>query len=220
MINESYNFSGLSDDKKEHVYNVFKDSYEKTTGTSWSKDKFYSRAQGWLFFGDDNGFVTVRPQQSGLYKLVGVAGNTKSILTGLSELKSQNEPVWGMVSADIQSMAVKQGFKTPPTFLLKVLLKFIPSSVFGGADFEINSDGSLTLKYDDVGDAKKYFIGNEQYFKKLKSDILPSLKDKLTTLPLVVRKGIDMFLNEEENKIDETIINEELNRIKKIIKNL
>jgi hypothetical protein len=36
----------------------------------------------------------------------------------------------------------------------------------------------------------------------------------------VVRKGIDMFLNEEENKIDETIINEELNRIKKIIKNL
>jgi hypothetical protein len=29
-----------------------------------------------------------------------------------------------------------------------------------------------------------------------------------------------MFLNEEENKIDETIINEELNRIKKIIKNL
>ena len=220
MINESYNFSGLSDDKKEHVYNVFKDSYEKTTGTSWSKDKFYSRAQGWLFFGDDNGFVTVRPQQSGLYKLVGVAGNTKSILTGLSELKSQNEPVWGTVSAEIQSMPVKHGFKTPPTFLLKVLLKFIPSSEFGGADFEINSDGSLTLKYDDVGDAKKYFIGNEQYFKKLKSDILPSLKDKLTTLPLVVRKGIDMFLNEEENKIDETTINEQLNRIKKIIKNL
>jgi hypothetical protein len=29
-----------------------------------------------------------------------------------------------------------------------------------------------------------------------------------------------MFLNEEENKIDETTINEQLNRIKKIIKNL
>jgi hypothetical protein len=29
-----------------------------------------------------------------------------------------------------------------------------------------------------------------------------------------------MFLNEEENKIDETTINEQLDRIKKIIKNL
>ena len=183
------------------------------------KDKFYSRAQNWLFFGDDNGFVAVRPQQSGLYKLVGVAGNVKSILDGLSELRSQNEPVWGMVSADIQKMAIKQGFKTPPSFLLKVLLKFIPSSVFGGADFDINSDGSLTLKYDDVGDAKKYFIGNEEYFKKLKSDILPSLKDKMSTLPLMVRKGIDLFLNEDEKNVDETVINEQLNRIKKIIKN-
>jgi hypothetical protein len=101
-----------------------------------------------------------------------------------------------------------------------VLLKFIPSSVFGGADFDINSDGSLTLKYDDVGDAKKYFIGNEEYFKKLKSDILPSLKDKMSTLPLMVRKGIDLFLNEDEKNVDETVINEQLNRIKKIIKNL
>lgn len=218
MINESYNFSSLSDDKKEHIYNVFKDSYEKTTGNAWSKDKFYSRAQNWLFFGDDDGFVTVRPQQSGLYKLVGVAGNLKSILLGLNELKSLNQPVWGMVSADIQKMAQKQGFKSPPGFLLKVLLKFIPSSVFGGADFEINSDGSLTLKYDDVGDAKKYFIGNEEYFKKLKSDILPSLKDKMSTLPLVVRKGIDLFLNEDDTK--EKTINEELNKIKRIIKNL
>jgi hypothetical protein len=218
MFNESYDFSGLSDDKKEHIYNVFKDSYEKSSGTSWSKDKFYDRAQNWLFFGDDNGFVTVRPQQSGLYKLVGVAGNPKSILIGLNELKSLNTPVWGMVSADIQKMAVKQGFKTPPTFLLKVLLKFIPSSVFGGVDFDINSDGSLTLKYSDVGDAKKYFIGNEEYFKKLKSDILPNLKDKISTLPLIVQKGINLFLN--ENKANEAIINEELNKIKNIIKNL
>jgi hypothetical protein len=218
MINESYDFNGLSDDKKEHIYNVFKDSYEKSSGTAWSKDKFYDRARNWLFFGDDNGFVTVRPQQSGLYKLVGVAGNPKSILVGLNELKSLNTPVWGMVSADIQKMAVKQGFKTPPTFLLKVLLKFIPSSVFGGVDFDINSDGSLTLKYSDVGDAKKYFIGNEEYFKKLKSDILPNLKDKISTLPLIVQKGINLFLN--ENKADEAIINEELNKIKNIIKNL
>jgi hypothetical protein len=31
------------------------------------------------------------------------------------------------------------------------------------------TDGSLTLKYPDVGDTKKYFIANEKYFDNMKN---------------------------------------------------
>jgi hypothetical protein len=200
LISESFDFGSMTDEEQSRVFDVFKKSYEASTGVSWDINKFKSRASNWVFFGDESGYVAVRPQASGLYKLVGVAGNPKGILSGLNELLSTGRPIWGMVSKDIQGMAIKKGFKTPPDMVMRVLLKFIPKSVFGGVDFELNSDGSVTMKYSDVGDAKKYFIGNEAYFKKLKSDILPTMKDKLSELPMVVRKGIDMFLGEGELK--------------------
>jgi hypothetical protein len=198
LISESFDFGSMTDEEQSKVFDVFKKSYEKSTGVSWDINKFRSRASNWVFFGDESGYVAVRPQASGLYKLVGVAGGPKGILSGLNELLSTGRPIWGMVSNDIQGMAVKKGFKTPPPMVMRVLLKFIPKSVFGGTDFELNSDGSVTMKYSDVGDAKKYFIANDAYFKKLKSDILPTMKDKLAELPMVVRKGIDMFLGEGE----------------------
>jgi hypothetical protein len=198
LITESFDFGSMTDEEQSKVFNVFKKSYEKSTGVSWDINKFRSRASNWVFFGDESGYVAVRPQASGLYKLVGVAGSPKGILSGLNELLATGRPIWGMVSNDIQGMAVKKGFKTPPPMVMRVLLKFIPKSVFGGVDFELNNDGSITMKYSDVGDAKKYFIANDAYFKKLKSDILPTMKDKLAELPMVVRKGIDMFLGEGE----------------------
>jgi len=209
LISESFDFGSMTDEEQSKVYDVFKKSYEKSTGVSWDINKFKSRASNWVFFGDESGYVAVRPQASGLYKLVGVAGSPKGILSGLNELLATGRPIWGMVSNDIQGMAVKKGFKTPPPMVMRVLLKFIPKSVFGGVDFELNNDGSITMKYSDVGDAKKYFIANDAYFKKLKSDILPTMKDKLAELPMVVRKGIDMFLGEGElNESD--LLNEDI----------
>jgi hypothetical protein len=204
LLEDEFYFNSLPDDKKESIYNLFKKSYEGSVGTSWSKDKFYSRAYDWLFFGDENGFVSVRTQKSGLYKLVGVAGSLKSILNGFNELQSKNVPIWGMVSKDIQQMAHKKGFITPPPFLLKILYKVIPNSVFGNTEFDVNSDGSLTLKYSDVGDAVKYFIGNDEYFKNLKTNVLPSMKDELT------KTMIDKFLPESVNTLNEELLDEEI----------
>jgi hypothetical protein len=219
LTEEQFRFSELSYDKQRQIYNVFKKSYEESVGTSWDEAKFMSRAMDWLFFGDMDGFISVRVQRSGFYKLVGMAGNIRSIVNGFNELEKLNKPVWGMVSSDIQSMAIKKGFKTPPAFLLKVLFKVIPSYVFGGVDFDINDDGSLTLKYSDVGDAKKYFIGNNEYFKQLKSNILPTMADKLKDVPLVVRKGIDMFLSEGKAiNLFESRKNPEINVDKPIIR--
>ena len=210
LLEDEFYFNSLPDDKKESIYNTFTKSYETSVGTSWSKDKFYSRAYNWLFFGDENGFVAVRPQKSGLYKLVGVGGNPKSILNGFNELQSKNIPIWGMVSKDIQLMANKKGFTTPPAFLLKILYKLIPNSVFGNTDFDVNSDGSLTLKYSDVGDAVKYFIGNNEYFKYLKNNILPSMKDEFSKLPSLTKTMINKFLPESDNSLNEELLDEDI----------
>ena len=210
LLEDEFYFNTLSNDKKESIYNLFKQSYESSVGTSWSKDKFYSRAYDWLFFGDENGFVSVRTQKSGLYKLVGVAGSLKSILNGFNELQSKNVPIWGMVSKDIQQIAHKKGFITPPPFLLKILYKVIPNSVFGNTEFDVNSDGSLTLKYSDVGDAVKYFIGNDEYFKNLKSNILPSMKDEFSKLPSLTKMMINKFLPESVNTLNEELLDEDI----------
>ena len=153
----------------DHIFNIFKQSYEKSTGGSWDKSKFMSRASNWLFFGDADGFIAVRPQKSGLYKLVGVAGSPKSILSALNEIEAKNVPVWGMVTANIQATLQKKGFITPTPEQLQILYKSIPPSVFGGAETQQNPDGSLTLKYNDVGDATKFFVGNEMYFNTMKT---------------------------------------------------
>jgi len=200
-LNESvFKFDTLSPIEQQKIFDVFQKSYQSSTGSSWDKNKFISRAQNWLFYGDTEGFVTVRPQNSGFYKLTGVAGNPKNILEGFNELYTESKPVWGMVSQDIQKMALKKGFKTPPAILINILFKMIPKSVLGGVDFDINNDGSLTLKYSDVGDAKKYFIANDEYYDKLKRDIIPTLKDKLDQLPSMTKKAINLFLNEEQEK--------------------
>lgn len=185
-IHESFNVN------LDQAYEIFKKSYEESTGASWSKDKFLSRARNWKFYGDDNGYVSVRPQRSGLYKLVGVAGSPKSIYKGLHELLSENRPIWGMISADMVPMAKKVGFIQPTGYIIKAMMKLIPKSVFGDVDFTVNHDGSLTFQYSDVGDATKYFIANKLYFKEMLATHADKVNDFamkpiLKTLELLIK---------------------------------
>lgn len=185
-IHESFNV------QLDQAYEIFKKSYEESTGASWTKDKFLSRARNWKFYGDDYGYVSVRPQRSGLYKLVGVAGSPKSIYKGLHELLAENHPIWGMVSADMVPMAKKVGFIQPPGYIIKAMMKLIPKSVFGDVDFTVNQDGSLTFQYSDVGDATKYFIANKRYFQEMLATHADKVNDFamkpiLKTLELLVK---------------------------------
>ena len=181
----SFSIDELDPDK---AYDTFKKSYEDATGKSWSKEKFLSRSGAWQFFGDQDGYVTVRVQNSGLYKLTGIAGNPKSILKGLNELNSLNVSVWGMVSGDIADMAERKGYKVIRGImyypLILALSKVIPKSIFG-ADFKVNFDSSLTINYADVGSAKKYLIGNPQYFSWLKSQLFANHNIPSATLSLI-----------------------------------
>jgi hypothetical protein len=192
LLNEEvFRYSDLSDDEKEKVYDIFKTSYENSTGTSWDSNKFSSRANGWTFFGDkSSGFVVLRKQNSGMNKLTGVAGDLKSISMGISDINALNEPVWGMADKRISSILTKKfNYYTPPAFILKLMMKKIPSSVFGDAEYEVNNDGSVTFKYSDVGDATKYFFANKQYYKQ----IYPTILDSLSGMSSMVANAVKFF---------------------------
>ena len=168
----------------DKAFDVFDASYKKSTGKSWDKEKFISRAYNWVFFGDDKGYVAVRPQRGGMIKLVGVAGNPKSVLSGFREMTSHyaNTPIWGAVSLDIADMTVRvdSNFKklTVPggvlgSMLFNVIKSKIPASVFGGAQIKhANADGTITFDYPDVGEANKVLVGNKEYFEVLKGMII------------------------------------------------
>ena len=98
---------------------------------SWNEDKFYNRANQWEFYGDFNGFVSIRPQKSGYYKLTGVAGDLTSIKNGFNELLSKNKPIWGMMTPKIAEILIKKyNFRKPNFIESKILIKLIPSKIF------------------------------------------------------------------------------------------
>jgi hypothetical protein len=125
-------------------------------------------------------------------KLVGVAGDPRSILRGLSELQQEAGPLWGAVSAPLAQMAAKRGLIAPHqyrggAFLIRTLLAMVPASVFGGEKPEVTKDGGLVFNYSDTGPAVKYLIGNKSYFQKMM--LVPEVKERLRTIP-----GVGMFL--------------------------
>ena len=184
-----------------NAYTIFNQSYIKSTGKSWNKDKFIERAKNWTFFGDENGYVAVRVQAGGMVKLVGVAGSSKSIYKGIIEIKKaySSMPLWGMVSKEIANQAEKMGFKVlrlkndiKSKIFLKLIKNIIPSSVFGGAKINgINADGTIKFEYSDIGEANKVLVGNEIYFDGLKEKIISSDK-----IPNIIKNKVDQLFSD------------------------
>ena len=172
----------------------------KELAKTFTDDKLLQRAENWVFYGKDKtGYITVRPQKSGLYKLTGMAGNIRSAFEGFQELMSEGKPVWGLVSKEISSMAVRLGMKAleGPEFekIMKTLLPNIPKGVFGGVDYSVGRDGKITLHYSDIGDAQKVFICNDEYLQWLKSHI-PTMQ-----LPAPAKATLQNFLSGGNSKL-------------------
>lgn len=189
IIGESFIVHDVDPDA---IYDAFKKSYESQTGAAWSKEKFLSRTQGWTFYGDENGFLSVRIQRGGMKKLVGAAGDPRSILKGLTEFQAEGGPIWGAMSAPLAAMAKKRGMIVPHTymggpFFIKTLLPLIPASVFGGVEPKVTGDGGIVSTYDDVGAATKYLVGNKAYFASAVK--MPEIAQKITEVP-----GLKTFL--------------------------
>jgi len=183
IITESF---VINKENEDMIYDIFQKSYSETTGAAWTLEKFLSRARGWVFYGDENGFVAVREQRSGPKKLVGVAGDLRSILKGLTELQAEGGAVWGAVSEPLAKMAKKRGMIVPHTFfggafLVRSLMSVIPDNVFGGTKPEVQKDGGIKISYPDIGDAIKYLIGNKAYFMYAMG--LPQIAEKIKEIP-------------------------------------
>ncbi len=167
-----FTYDSLDPNQRQKLFGMFEESYRKETGQAWSQPKFESRAQNWHFYGDEDGFVAVRPQRSGMKKLVGVAGSPKSIIKGVDQLQQEGGPIWGAVSSPLAAMAKKRGLIVPhlhfggPT-LIKHVINNVPASVFGGVQPKVQPDGGIELDYPDVGKATKYLVVNKEYLKQL-----------------------------------------------------
>lgn len=189
------NYKSYHDMNPDELYQMYVDSFEKQGKTDYfSKDQFLSRARNWIFFTGENeqGYVSVRPQRSGLYKLTGCAGNPKEIYRGFKKLMNEQLPTWGAVEEGIHSMLQKGDFGmiTPPAIMVKMLASQIPQEVFGNATFEgVDKDGGLILDYPGMGRMKKYFIANKHYYLKgLEMDVFKGVVGHM------VKKFISKFV--------------------------
>ena len=173
MFYESFVSSDIDMDR---AYEIFSQEYLKSTGKTWAKDKFMQRAQNWDFYGDSNGFITARRQNSGFIKLVGAAGSDKSKYKGFKELASKHLPVWGMVDDKIAGLLEKMGFRGPNMleliFFKKMMTPEKMASVLGGATIDKIEGSKVTLTYPDVGTVVKYFVASPEYWKKIRGGII------------------------------------------------
>lgn len=163
------------------AWKVYQAQYSKL-GNTFTEELFKERAKNWVFYGNIEGWVAVRYQQSGYVKLVATAGNIKGKYFGFEELLSTNPPLWGAVSDDTASILKKKGFIIPNYITMKILLSSISSSVFGNKDIKLNLDGSISVDYEGIGTQKKYFICNKLYIQKFiteNSDKIPELVKKV-----------------------------------------
>jgi hypothetical protein len=155
----------IHDVDAEMMYELFKDSYEKSTGHAWDFNTFMSRANDWTFYGvkptsigdKDAGFVAVRFQRSGPIKLTGMAGNPRAIYRGLDQVIATGKPIWGGVTEDIAQMATRKGFIIPPKSLLAIIGPYIPG-------FNVNDHGNIIANITGgVGEVEKTLIVNDAY---------------------------------------------------------
>jgi hypothetical protein len=160
----------------DRIYELFNQEYIQSTGKSWTKDKFLNRAKDWEFWGDENGFVATRKQQSGFIKLVGAAGSNKSKYQGFKELINSNLPVWGLVDITISNLLKKLNYRGPNMIERVVLNQLLKSgkmqSVLGDAKIEKLEGDKLTLTYPDIGTVEKYFMGSPEYWKHIKTSLV------------------------------------------------
>jgi hypothetical protein len=172
QIIKKFGYSDLDEQGKNKLFDQFQASYKKETGSSWERPKFDNRAQNWEFHGDTDGFIAVRPQQSGMKKMVGVAGDPRSIIKGVDSLQAEGGPIWGAVSSPLAAMAKKRGMIVPhlhfggPT-LIKAIIPTVPDKVFGGVRPQVQKDGGLVMDYPDVGKTTKYLVMNKEYLNEM-----------------------------------------------------
>lgn len=200
---------------------MFEESYKKSTGTAWSRQLFERRAKGWIFYGNPHekgGVVAIRKQRSGMNKLVSVAGRPLSIRSAVKLMLSDmgDEPIWGLISSEMVPLAEKvMNLMSAPSFVKKVVsshplkailpvdkmvqifinvvVKSIPSSVFGSSSVKVLKDGGVEVEIAQIGKITKYLVANEQYYRTVLSS--GPIMNKIKETNKIAGSMIEKFFN-------------------------
>jgi hypothetical protein len=159
----------------ERAYELFKAEYEKSTGKSWTYEKFLQRAGNWEFYGDMDGFVAIRKQNSGFVKFVGMAGSMKSKYKGFKEVVALGLPLWAMVTKEIADMCKKTGMRSPnrlEMFAIKKALLNNPAIMGDAKVLNYLKDGGVEIEYPDIGKTIKYFVATPAYYTKARKMLI------------------------------------------------
>jgi hypothetical protein len=180
--NESLSFRNyifIKEDKVEipleRAYELFKAEYEKSTGQSWTYEKFLKRAGNWEFYGDMDGFVAIRKQNSGFVKFVGMAGSMKSKYKGFKEVVALGLPLWAMVTNEIADMCKKTGMRSPNAlemFAIKKALLNNPAIMGDAKVLNYLKNGGVEIQYPDIGRTIKYFVATPAYYTKARKMLI------------------------------------------------
>ena len=163
---------------------------DKRKLTPKSEQWFKNRGRNWIFFGNPDGYVAVRKQQSGAYKLITVAGDKKIMLESLRELLSKHWPIWGSVSDLIARILQNPALGSSKFFQLDAYLTTalfnektglitqgsgsIIKALFGNPTLTDEGNGYITILDEELGKPfSKVVVGNKEWLKlthKLGSD--------------------------------------------------
>jgi hypothetical protein len=183
-LNEKvWQFNDLDAQEQEVLYNIFRDTYVKTTGAAFNKDDFDWRASNWTFFGEPPngtsnetsvGGIAVRKQVSNnMFKLVASFGNFRGVLKGFDELKQRanGASIWGIVDETIKKLIIKhdKDFVSPPGIVVKAMETGI-KKLSNGEVKSVGLDGSMQVSTP-AGMMKKYFVVNKDYIRWLLDSI-------------------------------------------------
>ncbi len=175
LIEEQFKLQDLDQDRQDKLYQAFYKSYVRATGAAWDQDTFTHKSYSWVFFGDleGTGGIAVRPQRSGLIKMNAVYGSPRAIMAGLQELVNTwgDRGLWTVATKEIvESLNKRFGFKTPPVFVMRLLVPIL-SNILGGHVEKIEKDGGLQITDPHTGNKlTKYFTCNKAYIKWLVSN--------------------------------------------------
>lgn len=202
LLEDQFKLRDLDQDRQDKLYQAFYNSYVRATGAAWDKDTFTSKAYSWVFFGDleGTGGIAVRPQNSGLVKMNAVYGSPRAIMAGMQELVTTwgDRGLWTVATKDIvDSLNKRFGFKTPPVFVMRLLVPIL-SKILGGHVEKIEKDGGLSITDPHTGNKlSKYFTGNTSYYKHLlKPESLALLGDKIQgTTKKIIMKALSLLAN-------------------------
>lgn len=169
LLEDKFYYRDLASVEQEQLYQLFKDSYIKSTGNAWNEHKFEGRAKNWTFYGDPlKGGLAVREQKSGLIKLVASFGDARAVIEAVQELvRTNKKPIWGVLPANLARHLRHAGFKVATYEQLMKMKPYVEQSGVIGDEIEsVKPDGTIVVK-NDFGNMDKVLVGNDAYFNFL-----------------------------------------------------